>query len=425
MTAIHTLLISTVGGSPEPIAAALKHWQPARVLFVPSAQTRKQVEEGILPLAAASPNGFSLGPGAIDVVPVADAQDFAGCVVAMSALAEEVRKWLGRGDDYGVVVDFTGGTKCMSAALALLAHPWGCRFSYVGGTDRTKDSVGIVVSGKEQVLHAENPWAVLGFRAAADAITLFDQADYAASARLLEAALRVVQDPARRRELGSLKSLADAYDAWDRFDHASAARLLGDVGKNANDLRSLFGAARADELRCLGERHRALLAALTGLKTPTWALFADLLANARRRGGQGRFDDAVARLYRAIEAAAQARLAEAHAVADTGKVPLDQLPIALRGEKSAAAKNGCVALALQDDYQFLLEQGDHLGQKFQALGLADREKSPLVARNQSILAHGFAPVGEKIYQRLAAATLELGHVGGIDEAQLTVFPRLG
>lgn len=252
--------------------------------------------ENILSLVAAPPDAFTLGPGALDCLPVADAQDFSGYVAAMSALAEEVRKWLDRGDDFGVVVDFTGGTKCMSAALALLAHPWGGRFAYVGGTERTKDSVGIVVSGKEQVLHAENPWASLGFRAAADAVTLFDQADYAAAARWLERALHDVQDPPRRRELGSFKSLAEAYDAWDRFEHRDAARLLADVGKNFNDLRALFGTTRADELRSRSEQHRTMLADLAGLKAPTWPLVADLLANARRRGSQRRFDDAVARL---------------------------------------------------------------------------------------------------------------------------------
>lgn len=46
-------------------------------------------------------------------------------------------------------------------------------------------------------------------------------------------------------------------------------------------------------------------------------------------------------------------------------------------------------------------RGDNLGRRFFELGLADDQKSPLVARNQSILAHGFQPVGETVYDQLA------------------------
>ncbi len=40
----HFLLICTVGGTPEPLVRTLLHWQPQRVLFVPSEQTRVQVD---------------------------------------------------------------------------------------------------------------------------------------------------------------------------------------------------------------------------------------------------------------------------------------------------------------------------------------------------------------------------------------------
>lgn len=47
--------------------------------------------------------------------------------------------------------------------------------------------------------------------------------------------------------------------------------------------------------------------------------------------------------------------------------------------------------------------------------------TPLAARNQSILAHGFQPVGHNVFDQLwsAAATL-----GGFTEAELPTFPRL-
>ncbi|MGH7227535.1 MAG: hypothetical protein ACRELF_30350, partial [Gemmataceae bacterium] len=178
MSSPHSLLICTVGGSPEPIVAALKHWQPSRVRFVPTPETRDQVADRILPLAAAE--DFPLDAGRYDILELPDGQDLARCVDRLRELTPDVEGWLARGDDFQVVVDFTGGTKCMSAALALQAHRWRCRFSYIGGQERTKDGVGVVVSGKEQVLHMHNPWDALGYQAVEEATTLFDQRAFAA-----------------------------------------------------------------------------------------------------------------------------------------------------------------------------------------------------------------------------------------------------
>ena len=108
MPAPYTLLICTVGGSPEPIVASLKHWQPSRVLFVPSRQTRPDVEAKILPLARQE--GFDLGAGAYDFVEVPDPQDLAACLRKLRELGPEAARWLSRGPDYNVVVDYTGGT---------------------------------------------------------------------------------------------------------------------------------------------------------------------------------------------------------------------------------------------------------------------------------------------------------------------------
>jgi CRISPR-associated protein (TIGR02710 family) len=420
MTQPSVLLICTVGGSPEPIVASLKHWRPSRVLFVPSKQSRPEVESKILPLAREE--GFGLDAGRYDFVEMPDSQDFTACVRKMRDLTLEVGRWLSRGPDYAVVVDYTGGTKTMSAALALQAHPWGCRFAYVGGTERTKNDLGVVVSGKEQVIHVQNPWDALGCQAIEDAVTLFDKAAYGAAAKLLQGALASVQDPVRKRELNTLRTLADAYDAWDRFQHRDAARLLGDVLKGENDLRSAFGTDRAETLLTQLFGHRAYLDSLVAGPGATRERVIDLLANARRRCEERRLDDAVARLYRAIEALAQARLREAYGIEDCGHVLIDRLPDALREAMMPRARNGTVFFGLQDDYAFLQAHNDDLGKRFRELGLDDRERSPLTTRNQSILAHGFDPVSDKVYRNLWSAALNLS---GTDEAALPAFPQLG
>src|SRR5262245_28436204 len=137
-----TLLLCTVGSTHEPLVASLKHWQPARVWFLPTPETRDQVAARIVPSAAAE--GLQLDAGRYDLLLLPDGQDFSRCVDKLRELTPEVERWLARGPEFAVVVDFTGGTKCMSAALALQAHRWRCQFSYVGGSERTKEGVGVV-----------------------------------------------------------------------------------------------------------------------------------------------------------------------------------------------------------------------------------------------------------------------------------------
>jgi len=432
----HVLLICSVGGTPEPLVKTLLHWRPARVIFLPSEQTRSHVDVALR--AYAETAGAPLSPGQYDVRAVADAEDLLGCVRSLRSLDAEVRSWITRqGGDYRVVVDFTAGTKCMSAALALVARPWRCTFSYVGGERRAKGGVGVVETGAERVVYSANPWDAFGYQAIEDAVTVFNHGGYAAAAALLDNAMKNVgkpevkrgcggvrRPPKRgsmknvgkpevRRELATLKAVVDAYAAWDRFDHDTARQRFDDALKNRNDLFSIFpndGQAMAARL----EAHRDRVAALAAQSEPTIAWIEDLVENAHRRAAEHRFDDAVARLYRAFEALAQVRLCAGHGIADTKKVSLEQLPEVLRSEWANRGRDGrTFMLALQDAYRVLKEFNDELGTAFFACGLAvdfnnpDAQKSPLAARNNSILAHGFKAVSSHTYEELRNSLMEL------------------
>lgn len=413
------LLLCSVGGSPEPVVTSLIASKPDRVIFIASRDTAREVENKILPEAVAQ--GVVIGPGQYDIRAVDDAQDFAGCTTVVRARENEIREWLGRGNDYSVLVDFTGGTKCMSAAIALVARNWSCTFSYVGGNERTKGGVGVVVSGREMIFHTENPWNSLGYQAVDEAIVLFDQLEYEAAGRLLKSILPRITAPDVRQEIAALQNLAVGYREWDRFAHKAALTRFTDVLKNMNNLRHLLGEDKAENLSRQVREHVAFLEQLVEAQD-MFPKILDLLANARRRLHQGRFDDAVARLYRSIEALAQHRLKAGYGIADTGKVPLEIVPEPLRAKwASRAGGEGKVRLALQDGYELLRALGDPMGDRFVALGLADREKSPLSQRNRSILAHGFDPVPEKVFHDLWRAVLDLGE---IKESDLLQFPTL-
>ncbi len=418
MEAKHHLLICTVGGSPEPIVASLKHWNPARVHFVPSREARSQIEERVIPTAQAE--GFTLAPGGYDVLELPDSQDFSACVERLWPLNAVIAKWLGRGDDYAVVVDFTGGTKCMTAALALVARRWRCTFSYVGGTERTKDGLGVVVAGKESVLHRYNPWDSLGLQALEDFVPLFDRYAFAAAAELADRTKRYVDAPRITAQFAALEMLAKGYDAWDRFDHKAAMEnLCKDLPRRENDLRAVFPGEPGDRLVQTLHKHGQYLQRLVEEQAPSKGRVIDLLANGLRRKAEGRFDDAVARLYRAIEALAQVALHKDHQI-DTKSVPVESIPEPLRAKFHAAA-DGTVSLGLRHAYDLLDALGHPVGRRFKELGL-DTEKSPLVSRNQSILAHGWDRVSDKAFDQLWKCALTLADT---EEHQLPQFPRLG
>lgn len=417
--AASTLLICTVGGSSEPVVAALKQWRPVRVRFVHTPETKGDVEAKIVPKAR--DEGVDLDAGRYDLFELPDGQDLEICLDRLRQLTPEVMKWAARGRNFRVVVDFTGGTKCMSASVGLQASRWPCIFSYVGGRERSKDGVGIVVSGAEKVVYQANPWDALGHQAVEDFVVLFDQHAYVAAAKVAYVAKAHVSRPDRGSELAVLEQLANAFDAWDRFDHQSSRKTFDTIKKSANNLRAVLGTSKGDRVLDGVARLAEHLGALCGSATPSRHHTLDLLANAKRRKDEGRIDDAVARLYRAIEAVAQVALKHRHGFESTEKVPLERLPDMLRPEWTPRAKDGIVALGLQDAYRLLESLKDPLWEKFRSAAL-NGTKSPLIARNRSILAHGFDRVSQNVFDNLWTTALSLADV---EEVGLPLFPKLG
>jgi CRISPR-associated protein (TIGR02710 family) len=423
-----TFLIATVGGAPQPIVASIIKWKPTHVIFVVSDDSRDNVTEDRTINGKLSPciltslktNGVSEFKGRWSFFGISDPQDYTALVREMRRLDNKVTEWR---TSYGdpnpkIVVDFTGGTKAMSAAMALVASRWkNSLVSYVGGTEREKDGVGVVVSGKEQILHSQNPWEALGYLVEEQARVLFNSGDFASAKRLLEPARNAAPSP-RKEELNVLIELNDFFDLWDKFQHTEAQTKFAKIEKNWNNLPSNNG------IKIWFSRSNSLLEKLCGADTAEnrHARAIDLLANAARRIKQGAYDDAVARLYRATEALAQARLLT-HNFTDTANISFAALPVSLKQEWTNRPKNEakCLKLALQDDYKLLSALDDELGKKFTELKLDDPQKSPLSARNHSILAHGYQPISKSAADALFADALKLAEC---EEENLLTFPKI-
>jgi hypothetical protein len=146
-------LIISVGGTPEPVAYSLDHHRPEKVIFFASAGSRAEVETRVRPLT--SHRWLDQ-----EVVQTASHEDLTLCLQALERDLPRALANLGlRFED--LTVDYTGGTKTMSAALVLATIHKPVRYSYVGGKVRSKEGLGVVLDGSEAVVQSPNPWDVL------------------------------------------------------------------------------------------------------------------------------------------------------------------------------------------------------------------------------------------------------------------------
>jgi CRISPR-associated protein (TIGR02710 family) len=276
-----------------------------------------------------------------------------------------------------VTADFTTGLKTMSAALALSAVQLGfSRLKYIAVK---RDEQRKVIPGTERfkTLIPRGIWDSISLQTA---ISLMEHYRFVSALNILEQLPLLSTSEERIRQL--LTRLANAYLRWDLFNHRSFASnyRLAEPDLNADQILVRFKVSKETI---------DLVDQIGNSKEITDLMIVDLINNAKRRIKEGRYDDAVARLYRACEMIAQWRLKEAYGI-NTSDVDLDRVP-----EKSRDWLNHCrsrenkIVIGLQKSYRLMMEMGDELGAEYDPLvGL-------LKERNESILAHGIKPVEGK------------------------------
>jgi CRISPR-associated protein (TIGR02710 family) len=238
-------------------------------------------------------------------VEVPDAQDLTGCISTLERhMTNEVSQWREENQDGKIVVDVTGGTKCMSAAIALVTRRWQCTFRYVGGERRTKEGLGVVEDSHERIFEYSKPLDALGFVAVEDALIFCSKANYSGAAEVLSsAAFRSESEPVQK-SLKRFAQLCEALAAWDRFDFKCAQDSLQHLERRESELQAVLAQHCVSKILQSLQAWRIRLSALRQ-GSATQEILEELLANAERRVREGRFDDAVARFYRALEAMGQ------------------------------------------------------------------------------------------------------------------------
>ena len=405
-----TVLICTVGGSPQPVVHAVQQNRPDFVYFICStgdteaasdrtitertgrkikgtcphcdkAYTLELFSEPIAEQASLSQDGFH-------VEPVEDPDELTQVDAACLAVEQDMASRFA-GDELRVIANYTGGTKTMTLALGAYALRTGGRWELQVNASIPRTDLIKVTSGDIAL-----PQDVAGLMARdvmARAEEVAGRHDYEGAVETLQFLItRTSLSPADRRPLLERLQRYRMQAAWDRLDYTRAMELASEK-KRIKQLKQLIRAA-------------ALFSgdAPWGKKDVAGTILVeDLMDNAARCAARQRFDDAVGRLYRATELLAQVRLRREHGLR-TGDLDLSSTAVPepsrswlqdLRDPRSERVRIGLFA-----SYRLLAEMGDPLGMYF-----ADNEQllhQVIEKRNQSMFAHGLTPIDGEVWRQV-------------------------
>lgn len=273
-----------------------------------------------------------------------------------------------------IIADFTGGTKAMSSALAVIASgDFGVKLSLTVGprTDLVKTSSG----SHPAILDIDRTRVDIVLKT----VDMFISKKLYYSTRLILCDL--LQKGLKQElinEISEKCSCVEAFAYWDSFEYEKSYEILKNYGRKfENELAYL-------------------LKILSKGKCTGYEKIFDLVTNAERQSNIGYYDNATARIYRAIELFAQTRLRN-HYEIDTAHLEKSEKITQSKWEKYKNEK-GEIKLGCIQAYELLSDLPDKIGevykqQKKQLLNI-------LKIRNNSKLAHGNIPVTESQWKEM-------------------------
>jgi len=401
-------MLISVGGTPEPIIKSINTYSPDLVYFIPSQASITQIGE----ITAKT----RITPAQIKTKIVEDHQSLVSAFKTASEMIKELK------GDHEIWIDYTGGTKSMSAGLVIAGLNEGCNFVYVGAVNdkgRNKEGLGIVKAGFEDVLPQANPYELFAKPETNRAIDLFNRYQFAAALNNFDSAIEKIQDEGEKERLRILRELTDAYSSWDKFKVFKTRKesIINILKRNLSDQRKLYKISVEKEPDFVEQVEKNIEYLNLRFGDDKRYIIADLLNNASRRIEEGKYDDAVARLYRTIELIAQTRLKELSLIDEKKLKDNRVFAIILRalekkldkgtienykkGQRQEDLNKGVIKIGLSKDYELLADLDDELGKKFiEDSKEAENLHNLLNARNSSILAHGLEPVEKETAKEL-------------------------
>ena len=381
-------LIISVGEKVEPVIASVNQLRPENLCFFVSDQHQGSINQEIIPRMEQPALQW-------DQITTSDPNDL---LICCQVLARKVSKILKRWqvEPSEVVVDYSEGAKPLSTALVLSTVNFSSNYYYLkeGSEPNTPGN---------QV----NPWDELAVGARIEAARFFNRGGFYQAADLFGTIEKRVSGR-NKPFYKALVNLSLGYAHGDGFNYRQAWNKLQEARK-ALEMAALFGGPPGLKglVAALKSNLLFLEKIAMGSQEIKQELFLDLIANAQRQAQFGqKYEDAVVRLYRAMEVLAQVALSKKGiraVAADSSKFP-DSIREELV-QKYTSPLDNKIKIGALGGFQLLKALGDERGKLFdkQWNGL----KSLLEARHNSVLGHGFLSIPRERYQQLLDSILKI------------------
>lgn len=448
------ILIVSLGNSPEPIVNCINSLRPDRVVFFCSEFSQQHVPEIVQSVLLRSFDQehdlvvLRQDMGVTSQGEVINELDRLDTVYerAFTMIQSVQSKAASSNQQIEITVDYTGGTKTMTAGLAMAAIDAGGIKLSLTSVDRSQGLPSLSGDRKASKLIEDlrsQAHDVLSLkerpnectrlaRKAKEIIKIYDQKpDFVSDAipvstaaihlrRLFAAELpsllskydynaanyaigRVRRLPDRDRQasaqLSALGFWTDAFDAWDAFNHSAALKYFDRLHKERSADQATVEYWQKQLQRILSSR----AVVDPSPESRDWPrnlghgfeAVEDLCLNAQRRAEQRRFDDGVGRLYRAMELLAQIELKKTFSLS-TSNIEIDSLPGDIQEEyrrKLELSGKKKLEIGLTDSFDLLAKLGSSMGLNWKAK--RGELVNSLKTRNTSLFAHGFTTVDHK------------------------------
>lgn len=429
-------LIGTVGDSTPPLIEHINKLNPQLVYFIHSKKTEKFARDIQLSTEADEYRYVLLD----------DHEDVYEAFSKSQDCINELLK-----EDFKVIGNFTAGTKTMSVGLAMACVEKECQYEY-GTGDR--NPAGSVTSYSRNVPQ-ENPYEKQAIHEFKRGKLFFDEYQFLAARENFNQALIKLNNQDSKFKNLKLQAkifirIIDFYESWDKFNddlnEIGLNLILNGIIKTIESNDYLLDYFSNELPNFFSQMRNNLIFLDKKLDDNLFYYLPDLLNNAQRRIDEGKYDDAVARLYRAIELVAQLRLMEFRIVDEDNFISkksfrIDKSKVIKKTSKSTQFQisnlnrkkwrnNDFLEYDMSKDYWILgylsNERDDELSKSTEDMvNFFKNIKSNIQVRNKSILAHGLKPLNENDANRINKLVLKHSKklCSNIDnEMELAKFP---
>ena len=434
-------LILTTGGTAEPLVEAIKKLNPDYISFVHSEDTE------IIALDVSNSFSHKYLSNEMEFHNIDDPQEMHLVYDKVKEIIYDLKK-----KDFDIYLDFTGGTKSMVAGAILATTGDNIEYSYIGSDSnfgRDKDGVGIVKTGHEIFKPQEDPFELYAIEEIKNSKQFFNLHQFQAAIENLKIAKSKIQDNKINDEVKFYRGIMEFYDDWDKFKDMKVSRLsiqlkhFPQVVDDLNKFNLDFIKQINNNIQFLNKKYSKDLP----IEDRIIYYLPDLLNNAKRRIEEGKYDDAVGRLYRANELIAQISIMQIGILdyklleQKVFKINKDQLIDILDIDSPALdfVKNNhpyefnnpkfhTVKLASNSSFQLLekieseLNLSQNIGIEYQNRKIFKQIKT----RNTSILAHGLNPISSNNAKKLFDLILDFSKLlmpNIEEEMELAKFPK--